>query len=558
EETHARRTASVDEAGSYRVTISATVNGSFGFHPRRCQTAFSIDGAEQCKDDYGWAESDEIEKSFEVAWEAGEHQLAFDVTPLPAEASGDDPDALFGDEPTHAHYRVRRVRIEGPLNPPRWAHPANYERFFTLDEPPAEPDARREYAAETLRRFTARAFRRPADDETVARLVELADAHWQREGSSFEAGVAHAMMAALASPRFLLRIDYPDPTDAAAAPERPQIDEYSLASRLSYFLWSSMPDERLLELAKNSKLHTVEQLQAEVERMLADPKSQALVENFAGQWLQLRDLPSLSPDPQLYAAFDEDLRHSMRRETELLFAHIIAENRSVLELLQADYSFVDGRLAKHYGLSGIEGEAFRRVDMRGKRRGVLMHASILMLTSNPTRTSPVKRGKWVMDNLLDEPPPPPPPDVPTLESGGLTLGTLRQQMEQHRADPNCAVCHTTMDVLGFGLENFDAIGQWREQDGRHAINPSGALPGGGNFEGPLELVQILAEDKQQEFTRCMARRMLTYALGRGLGVADRCAVHTIVEKLSGDGHRFATLVKAIVASPPFLFQESGR
>jgi hypothetical protein len=292
--------------------------------------------------------------------------------------------------------------------------------------------------------------------------------------------------------------------------------------------------------------------------MLADPKSKALVDNFAGQWLQLRDLEALSPDPVKFAAFDAKLRKSMRRETELLFTNILKENRSILELLSADYSFVDERLAKHYGIEGISGDEFKKVELNGKRRGMLMHGSILLLTSNPTRTSPVKRGKWVLENLLAEPPPPPPPNVPELGASGVTLGTLRQQMEQHRENPNCAVCHVKMDAVGFGLENFDAIGSWREADGRDKIDPSGTLPGGRKFNGPLDLVQILVEDKKAEFSRCVTTKMLTYALGRGLSISDRCTVSSIVNKLSEEEYRFATLVKSIVTSPPFTFQESGR
>lgn len=319
-----------------------------------------------------------------------------------------------------------------------------------------------------------------------------------------------------------------------------------------------MPDERLFDLAQQQRLHTAEQLSAEVERMLADPKASALVENFAGQWLQLRDLEGLSPDPVKFAAFDAQLRRSMRRETELLFMSIFNENRSILELLSADYSYVNARLARHYGIEGIEGDEFQRVDLAGKRRGVLMHGSILLLTSNPTRTSPVKRGKWVLENLLAEPPPPPPPGVPELPAAGETLGSLRQQMEQHRANPNCAVCHVKMDAVGFGLENFDAIGSWRDADGREKIDPSGMLPGGRKFNGPLDLAQILVEDKKTEFSRCMTLKMLTYALGRGLGVADRCTVSSIVNQLAQDNYRSTTLIKSIVTSLPFTHQESGR
>ncbi|MCR9296995.1 MAG: DUF1592 domain-containing protein, partial [bacterium] len=403
--------------------------------------------------------------------------------------------------------------------------------------------------------FASRAFRRPVTSEELERLFELMR-------STFEAGgdmdriIQTTVAAVLSSPHFIYKVETDDPRDIVDG-VRP-LNDFEIATRLSYFLWSSMPDERLFELAGNQQLHTQEQIEAEVDRMLDDPKSAALVKNFAGQWLQLRDLERLSPDPDLFANFDGELRNAMRRETELLFENIIRENRSVLELLNADYTFVNQRLADFYGLENaqIEGEGFQRVALNGVRSGVLMHASVLLITSNPTRTSPVKRGKWVLDNLLGEPPPPPPPNVPELGESGETLGTLRQQMEQHRSNPSCAVCHTKMDTLGFGLENFDAIGMWRDVDGRDAIDASGELPGGREFNGPVDLVRILAEDKKLEFTRCMTQKLLTYGLGRGLGVYDRCTVNNIVELARGDDFRFRTLAKAIATSSPFTMQEA--
>ncbi len=403
--------------------------------------------------------------------------------------------------------------------------------------------------------FASRAFRRPLDADETQRLSKLMRAAWEANATKEEI-MQTIITVVLASPHFIYRIEDDDPKDFVDG-IRP-LNDFELASRLSYFLWSSMPDDRLFQLAGEEKLHTADQLNAEVDRMLADPKSRALVENFAGQWLQLRDLDALSPDPIKFATFDAKLRRSMRQETELLFNSILKENRSILELLSADYTYLDERLARHYDIGGISGDEFRRVDLQGKRRGMLMHGSILLLTSNPTRTSPVKRGKWVLENLLAEPPPPPPPNVPELGAEGETLGTLRQQMEQHRTNPNCAVCHVKMDAVGFGLENFDAIGAWRESDGRERIDPSGILPGGRNFNGPLDLVQILVEDKKTEFTRCVTLKMLTYALGRGLGVADRCSVSSIVNKLAEENYRFGILIKSIVTSPPFTHQESGR
>ncbi|XZE54210.1 DUF1592 domain-containing protein [Planctomycetaceae bacterium SH139] len=409
-------------------------------------------------------------------------------------------------------------------------------------------------AYQNARDFASRAFRRPLSDAEADRLLGLMRNAWEADAS--EAEIMQTTIAAvLASPFFIYRVEDDDATPAVDG-VRP-LNDFELASRLSYFIWSSMPDEQLFESARQGRLHTPQQLAEQAQRMLADPKSEALVENFAGQWLQLRDLKNLSPDPDQFAAFDDALRQSMRRETELLFSHLMRRNLSLLELLNADYTFVNQRLARHYGIEDIQGDDFQKVALNGRRKGVLMHASILMLTSNPTRTSPVKRGKWVMDNLLGEPPPPAPPDVPELDDAGEALGTLRQRMEQHRADPNCAICHTKMDALGFGLENFDVIGRWRDADGREAIDPSGELPGGKTFASPVELVQILAEEKKQEFIRCLTNKMLTFALGRGLGISDRCTVRSITEKLASDDYRFGTLVESIVTSPPFMFQELG-
>jgi hypothetical protein len=436
------------------------------------------------------------------------------------------------------------------------ADPAARMRVFPhAADDPSDMDQQIRAARENAIALATRAFRRPVTEMEQQRLMELMRTCWDLNAKPEEI-MQTVITAVLSSPHFIYRVEDDDPAQFVDG-VRP-LNDFEVATRLSYFLWSTMPDQRLMDLAGAGQLHTAEQLAAEVDRMLADPKASALVDNFAGQWLQLRDLERLSPDPDKYASFDDALRRSMRRETELLFSNIMTEDRSILDLLGADYTFINGRLAQHYGIDGVTGDEFQKVDLQGKRRGVLMHGSILMLTSNPTRTSPVKRGKWVLDNLLAEPPPPPPPNVPELSEAGEVLGTLRQQMEQHRADPNCAVCHVKMDAVGFGLENFDAIGKWRESDGRDPIDPSGALPGGRDFAGPLDLVQILVEDKKTEFSRCVTTKMLTYALGRGLKVADRCTVNTILSTLSENDYRFHALVKSIVTSPPFTHQESGR
>lgn len=410
-------------------------------------------------------------------------------------------------------------------------------------------------ARANVRQFADRAFRRPITDAESERLFTIMRTAYE-QGSPRPEIFQTVVAAILTNPRFLFRIEQ-DP-DADDKDGIRSLDGFELASRLSYFLWSSMPDERLFELAKSGQLTKKDVLAAEARRMLADPKSIALVDNFAGQWLQLRDVSLLTPDPQRFPEFDEELRSAMRKETETFFQRIVQEDRSVLEFLSADYTYVNQRLARHYGIASIKGDAFQKVPLPRGRRGVLTHASILMLTSNPTRTSPVKRGKWILENFLAEPPPPPPADVPDLEEGGEVLGSLREQMEQHRSNESCAVCHRKMDAIGFGLENFDAVGAWRDRDGNFEIDASGQLPGGLEFDGGAELMGIMAEEKKQEFCKCLAAKLLTYALGRGLDSYDRCTVNAALLSLQQNDYRFGSLVEAIVTSDPFMMRERKR
>jgi hypothetical protein len=418
------------------------------------------------------------------------------------------------------------------------------ERHATIAD--AEDRARR-----ILGDFAGRAWRRPAEDAEVDRLLglyRLAGEH----GEDFDTSLKLALTATLVSPSFLFRGELqPEPDNPAKAYP---IDEYALASRLSYFLWSSLPDDELLDLASKGALRTG--LDAQVRRMLASPKARALVDNFAGQWLQLRNLPGLQPDRERFPAYDTHLMAAMVRETELFFTHVMREDRSILDFLNADYTFVNERLAAHYGLAGVTGEQFQRVSLAGTpRRGVLTHGSVLTLTSNPTRTSPVKRGLWVLENLLNAHPPPPPPDVPTLEQEGVVVtGTLREQMASHSTDPNCASCHVRMDPIGFGLENFDAIGAWREVDGGSAIDPSGKLTTGETFAGAADLATVLATSKREEFVAAFADRLLTYALGRGLEYYDRPAIETIVANARGENFAFSRLIREVVNSLPFQYR----
>jgi hypothetical protein len=401
-----------------------------------------------------------------------------------------------------------------------------------------------------LRNFASKAYRRPATDQEVRRLQALVETAVQNGDTPTE-GVKLALQAVLVSPHFLFRIE----TDRE--PNNPEavhpISEWELATRLSYFLWSSMPDEELSKAAQDGTLSKPEVLEAQVKRMLKDPKARALTVNFADQWLTLRNLKGFAPDPKQFPTFNESLRSAMLRETEMFFEHIVREDRSILEFLDGDYTFLNEQLARHYGISGVKGPEFRKVPLpNGPRAGILTQASILTVTSNPTRTSPVKRGKWVLENILGTPPPPPPPGVEELKEGEQVelTGSLRQRMEQHRANPSCASCHARMDALGFAFENFDAIGAWRTRDGKHPIDPAGELPGGLKFQGPADLRKVL-KGKSDLFTRCLTEKLLTYALGRGMERSDRCYIEEIAKNTAKNGYKFTELVLDIVNSEPF-------
>ena len=420
---------------------------------------------------------------------------------------------------------------------------------------PAAPDpelARQQHIYDILLAFCDRAFRRPATHEEITRLLGIVLSA-EKDGELTESALQLAFRAVLVSPHFLFlqnKIDH----DPVSTSDSVPINDFALASRLSYFLWSSMPDEPLFQLAAQGSLRRREILRLQVKRMLRDPRARALAENFASQWLQTRKLKEFTPDPVLFPDFDESLRSAMLTETELFFESIRVNDRSVLEFLDADYTFVNDRLARYYGIAGVIGEGFRRVSLTGTPRGgVLTQASVLMATSNPNRTSPVKRGKWILENILGAPPAPPPSGVEALQEAKdiAHSGTLRQRMEQHRTDPACASCHRRMDPLGFGLENFDAIGGWRTHDGGQPIDSSGRLPGGRAVGGPADLKESLLA-RRDAFARCLAEKMLTYALGRGLDRADRRAVDQIVARLARNEYRFSALILGVVESEPFL------
>jgi len=399
-----------------------------------------------------------------------------------------------------------------------------------------------------IERLTSRAYRRMATPEELKSLTDLA-ATLQADGESYEASIQMVLQALLISPKFLFRVEPPkgDGLDAFR-----NLDDFELATRMSYFLWSSMPDDKLLGTAWGKKLRTGTTLDDQVKRMLADPRSNEFIDNFAGQWLTLRKLRTFKPDPKLFPKWNDDINKLAYFETMNFFRGAVREDLSILRLLDADFTYLNEPMAAYYGIANVKGSNFRKVSLAGTNRaGLLTHASVLTVTSNPTRTSPVKRGKWILDNLLSTPPPPAPPGVPELKEKGELVGTLRQRLEQHRGDPACASCHKLMDPLGFALENFDAVGQWRTQDSGQAIDPSGELPDGATVKGVAQLRQSLLTKNKDQFARCVTEKMLTYALGRGLEYYDKCAVDKIVAELQKNDYKLGTLIIEIVKSDPF-------
>ncbi len=448
---------------------------------------------------------------------------------------------------------IRKVNLNGPEGTPAELIPVSHDALLTHQ--PEKGRSARQAAKLCLEPLLRRAFRGPVDDKTVDAYARLAESAFNRE-KSFEQAMQVAVSAVLVSPRFLFRVELPPENESPQPGEVRALTNHQLASRLSYFLWSSMPDEELLQLADEGKLTDDDTLRAQVARMLQDKRSGALAENFAAQWLGLRNLDGFEPDPTQFPDFDEALRQAMRQETLLLFNDVVNHNRSVLTLLDSPQTFVNERLAKHYDIAGVEGEEFRLVSVRDAgRAGILTHASVLTLTSNPGRTSPVKRGKWVLENLLGTRPPDPPAGVPELEETASSNpnASIREQLEVHRASPSCASCHKVMDQLGFGLENFGPLGGYRQQDGGKPIDASGILPGGRNFNGALPLVDQLRQTESDAFVTTLANRLLTFAIGRELVPADRCFIKEITTQSAQAEHRFVDLATAVVLSKPFRF-----
>ena len=468
-------------------------------------------------------------------------------------------------QPYEAHFNYYRhpritpavyeISIVGPYNAVGAGDTPSRHRVFTCR--PARKQDEDSCAKRILSALTRRAYRRPVTDEDLKRPLELYRTAKTSDG--FEAGIEMGLAAVLSSPEFLFRIER-DPASAASGTPY-QLSDLELASRLSFFLWSSIPDDELLDVAAKGDLDKPAVLEREVRRMLADPRSRNLVTNFASQWLHLRNLDSITPDMRIFPDFDDNLRQAFREETELLVDSVIRENRSVLDLLRANYTFLNERLAKHYGIPNIYGSRFRRVsfDQDTTRGGLLRQGSILMVTSYPTRTSPVIRGKWILDNLLGVPPPPPPPNVPALEKtqvAGKRVVTIRERLAEHRANAACAGCHRLMDPIGFALENYDAVGRWRTVDANTPIDASATLFDGSSINGVAGLQAAILKNPDL-FVSTLAEKLLTFATGRGVAYYDAPAVRKIVREAGADDFRFSSLVMGIVNSTPFRMRKSA-
>ncbi len=587
----------VKAAGTYQLVLNLRANERYvenQFDHNKAAVEFSIDGESVLKREFVREGGKRFPFTFERKWKAGEHLLDLEVKPL-------TPDE---EQVRSLSLRIESVTLIGPLEEEHWVHPNDYERFFPR-EVPEHPTNRQAYARELLADFALKAYRRSVDPSVIDRLVALARQIYSQPDKTFEAGIAQAMTAVLVSPQFLFR---EESIQLGSAEAFPDVDEYALASRLSYFFWSSMPDAELIRLAGENKLRA--NLKAQVERLLADDRSKALMRNFPGQWLQARDIEGVNiserdvlrreqkRDPKVEALRDRfrelrridaddlteaqtkeladvreefyksfrnrrrvdfggRLRRAMRQETEMHFEYLVREDRSLVELLDADYAFLNEDLAKHYGVEGVDGREMQRVSLPADspRGGILTQGTMLGVTSNPDRTSPVKRGVFILENLLGTPPAPPPANIPSLEDAvdesRAREVTVRESLAIHRAEPLCASCHNRMDPLGLALENFNAMGMWRDHERDKPISAQGRLITGESFDSVKALKRILATERREDFYHCVTEKMLTYALGRGLEYYDVETIDQIVERLKAADGRPSALIMGIVESAPF-------
>ena len=578
-------TFSTPLAGTYRVKLNLEVNGAYTPDPGKARVVFKIDGKEFLDQEFAY--HDEKQFTFETThkWQPAGHTLSIELQPTVPPEKKETVIDLF----------VHKVTIEGPLEKGHWVATENYGKYFPRPVPRGG-QLRRAYAKELLTAFAQKAYRRPlhdAADDTGERLAALAESYYRVPGKSFEEGVAHAMAAVLSSPRFLFKLEAPaaHPINARVA----DVDEYSLASRLSYFLWSTMPDAQLMDLAARGELR--KNLGAQVKRMLAEPRAENFAASFTGQWLQARDVEGIASNPReiiirdageeeairglrkAWRAGDEatakklaayvdrvvdskptvdlEMRKSMRRETEMFFGHLVREDRPVIELIDSNYIFVNDKLATLYGIPNVTGPEMRKVALPAgsPRGGVLTQASALFVTSNPDRTSPVKRGLFVLANFLGTPPPPPPANVPALEASEEDFKshdpTLRDVLKVHRENPACSSCHNRMDPIGLAFENFNAFGMWRDTERKQPIQAQGNLITGESFNSVAELKRILVQGHRQEFYETLTRKLLTYASGRGTEYYDVQTIDDIVSRLNANDGRFSALLMGVIDSAPF-------
>jgi Protein of unknown function (DUF1592)/Protein of unknown function (DUF1588)/Protein of unknown function (DUF1585)/Protein of unknown function (DUF1595) len=516
-------------------------------------------------DDYQAAEDESVEAGLRYRFQmtAGPHMVGVTFPQKSASLSEINRQPFDVSFNRHRHPRrlpaIYEVSIIGPLDSKDASPVADTTSSVSDDTPsrrqifvcrPTKPSDERQCAEEILRRLIRLAYRRPVTDEDL--MVPMRFFEESSTSLGFEAGIESALASVLVNPHFLLRLEN-QPSDAPKGSVY-TISDIELASRLSFFLWSSIPDDELLSLAENGRLRDPELLQQQVLRMLGDARAQSLVDNFAAQWLYLRNLDTFRPDMRLYPDFDDNLRMAMRKETELLFQHVLREDRSVIELISTDTTFLNERLAKHYGISGVIGSQFRPVKITDgsiHRGGLLRHGSILAVTSYATRTSPTVRGNWILANILGTPPPPPPPNVPTLKekTAAQTL-SMRERLAEHRANPACASCHDLMDPVGFSLENFDAVGRWRVLDEGRPVDASGGLPDGTPIANFVELEASIIE-RPEMFAGTLTEKLMTFALGRGVEAYDGPALRQVLRRAAEQDYRFSSLITGIVSSVPF-------
>lgn len=539
--------------GEYQIRIEYSIHGASEATTDEALLRVTAGGAKVGEVTLGWDQRRVIELTGKATLEKGSQPFEISIIPAARPQAGEEE--LF--------LKVQRVIVQGPLGGDQLEYSKGYRMIFVDGPAPEEDQASARYARKIMRSFVSRAFRKPLDEPTIERLVAIAREVSRQPGKSFEDGIRLAIATCLASPRFLFRVEIqPEPNNPNKIVP---LDEYSLASRLSFFIWGSVPDDELLSLAFNTKLR--ENLSQQVDRMLADPRANRLVKNFVGQWLQARDVETVAvsaktilgmeSNREASRVFDPRLRSDMQRETEMLFEFILRENRPAEELISARYSFLNERLAKFYGIGGVEGEDMRAVDLteHPERGGLLTQGTFLLVTSNPTRTSAVKRGLFVLDNLLGTPAPPAPPDVPELEElaaeSGKAHPTMREMMEIHRESPDCRGCHQRMDPIGLGLENFDALGRFRAQEHGKPIDAAGVLLTGEKFADVAGLKEILAVKRKDDFYRCLAEKLLTYAIGRGIEYYDSTTIDLLTARMEKNDGKLRELVHGIVESAPF-------